>query len=87
MLETVLVFLLLVYILNYFVGKKLNKKLASLWVQENKEVFQSEFSHIGVTDQPNGPLIDSESAHQFKFYASGRQNCLYSLVSIEVNIA
>lgn len=77
-------FLLLVYILNYFIGKKLNQKLAYLWVQENKHVFDAEFAHVGVTDKSDGPLLDAESANCFKFYASGRQNCVYALTTLEV---
>jgi hypothetical protein len=74
----------MIYILNYLIGKKLNQRLANLWVQENRAVFENEFAHVGVTDQANGPLIDSESANSFKFYASGRQNCVYALTTLEV---
>ena len=79
-----LVIVLAIYVLNYFLGKRLNEKYALLWVQQNKKLFDSEFSHVGVSNSQGGALLDSESANAFKFYASGRQNCSYALVSIEV---
>jgi len=39
---------------------------------------------LSVTDQPDGAALDSESANCFKFYASGRQNCIYFLTTIEL---
>ena len=84
--EFMLVVILAIYVVNYFLGKKLNQKYALLWVQENKPLFDSEFAHVGVSNQTNGALIDAESAHSYKFYATGRQNCVYTLVSLEVLI-
>ena len=81
-----LVVILAIYVVNYFLGKKLNQKYALLWIQENKPLFDSEFAHVGVSNQENGALVDAESAYSYKFYASGRQNCTYALVSLEVFI-
>lgn len=66
-------------------GKKLNEKLAKLWVQENRPLLETEFSHLSVTEQPDGAALEAESANCFKFYASGRLNCTYLLTTIEVN--
>jgi hypothetical protein len=65
-------------------GKKLNTKLAKLWVQENRPILENEFSHLSVTEQPDGASLEAESANLFKFYASGRVNCTYFLATIEV---
>lgn len=76
-----------VYVLNYFLGKRLNKKYAFLWLKQNKRLFDAEFSHVGASNDQAGDLLDVESANAFKFYATGRHNCSYILVTIEVYIA
>ena len=78
--------LVLIYTLNYFIGKSANKKMVQYWVQENKEIFDLDFSHVGIGAQSGGPYLDQESAHCYKFYASGRINCSYALITLEVFI-
>jgi hypothetical protein len=65
-------------------AKKANAKIAGFWVQQNKSIFEHDFSHIGVTDQAGGALLDQESANMYKFHATGRVNCVYCLVTIEL---
>jgi len=76
--------LLAIYILNYFTGKNANSKIAAYWVQENKEIFDNDFSHVGVTAEKDGKLIDVDSPNCFKFYATGRVNTAYALTTIEL---
>jgi len=82
--ELLLVLLIMIYLLNYFTGKNANAKIAAYWVQENKEVFEQDFTHIGVTSLAGGALLDQESANSFKFYATGRVNCMYAMATIEL---
>jgi len=53
-------------------------------INQQRIFLANEFSHIGVTDQPEGAIIEAESANCFKFYASGRVNCVYFLATIEL---
>jgi len=76
--------LLAVYCFNYFMGKRANSILARYWVQENKEIFDNEFSHVGVGGATGGALLDQESVNMYKFYASGRVNCSYALTTLEL---
>jgi len=81
--EFMLIIILAIYVINYFLGKKLNEKYVLLWTQQNKPLFESEFAHIGVGNGPEGALIQAESANSYRFYASGRQNCESALVSLD----
>jgi len=69
-----------IYAINYLLGKSLNAKHAKKWVESNKSIFASEFIHVG----SQGELLESETANLFKFYASGRPNCVYALTTMEV---
>jgi len=81
--ESTLVVLVIIYAINYVLGKNLNKKHALRWVEQNKAIFESEFKHVGVSNIPNADLLESETPNVFKFYASGRPNCVYSLTTME----
>jgi len=83
-IEIGLVMLALIYILNYFNGKNTNLKMAATWVQENREVFDQNFAAIGVSNGKPGPILDEDSANGYKFYATGRVNCNYALVSLDL---
>ena len=56
--------LVVIYSLYYVRGKAANKKIAEYWVQENKEIFEHNFSHIGVGSQPGGALLEQESKYE-----------------------
>lgn len=81
--EFMLVIILVIYVTNYFLGKKLNEKYVLLWTQQNKPFFDTEFAHVGVGPGPEGAFVQAESANSFKFYASGRQNCESALVTLD----
>jgi len=81
--ESVVVIISTIYAINYLLGKRLNTKHAKNWVQQNKSIFASEFMHVGVSNNPQGDLLESETANLFKFYASGRPNCVYALTTME----
>ena len=62
-----------VYILNIFVGKKVNTKIVSMWLAEAVPVLQKNFHHLGFGDESNLALSQLKY-HEFEFYASGRDN-------------
>jgi len=84
------VIMLIIYILNYYTGKKLNLQILTRWLMTTKPIFDQNFSHIGVSPlqggSEGGALFDEESSYTYKFYASGRVNCDYCLVTLDVFI-
>jgi len=82
------VIMLLIYILNYYTGKRLNLQILTRWLFVNKPIFDQNFSHIGVSPlqggSEGGALFDEESCYTYKFYASGRVNCDYCLVTLDL---
>ena len=84
-IEVFLILFAVVYILNYFVGKNTNLRMAASWVHDNREVFEQNFAILGVSNgQPGGALLDEESASCYKFYATGRVNCHFAMTTIDL---
>lgn len=81
--------LIIIYFLNYYHGKKKNIQILSKWLVHARPIFEQNFSHIGVSPlqggTEGGALFDEESCYTFKFYASGRINCDYCIVTLDVN--
>jgi len=80
-MEIVLGVVLILYIINFFVGKGQNKKIAEKWLKVHKEAFEENFETIGMEE--GGKLLDAESFNNYRFYASGRINCHYAMATIE----
>lgn len=82
------VVLLIIYFLNYYAGKKFNLRILTNWLMTSKPLFDQNFSHIGVSPlqggAEGGAFFDEESCYTYKFYASGRINCDYCLVTLDV---
>lgn len=57
--------------------------MAAYWVHQNREVFEQNFSHLGVSNGP-GSLIDDESPWEYTFYATGRVNCNYAMTLFDL---
>lgn len=84
-IEVFLILFAVVYILNYFVGKNTNLRMAASWVHDNREVFEQNFAILGVSNgQSGGALLDEESASCYKFYATGRVNCHFAMTTIDL---
>eukprot|EP01012_Entosiphon_sulcatum_P042451 TRINITY_DN5648_c0_g1_i1.p2 TRINITY_DN5648_c0_g1~~TRINITY_DN5648_c0_g1_i1.p2 ORF type:complete len:368 (+),score=59.76 TRINITY_DN5648_c0_g1_i1:1202-2305(+) len=84
--EIVLIALLISYGVNYFIGNRKNEAIARAWVSEFGRVLEEQFAHLGFggPDKPDGALLLKESASHYFFYASGRTNCDYLLVTLEL---
>lgn len=68
--------ILIIYVLNIFVGKKVNSKIVSMWVAEAIPVLKKNFHHTGFGEEPNYS-ISQLKYHEYEFFASGRDYCHY----------
>lgn len=50
-LELLMLGLLMLYLLNFFVGKQKNEKIATDWLYLLKPLFQENFSHTGAAEK------------------------------------
>lgn len=83
-LETIVAIVGVLYLLVYFLGKRRNDRLAVSWLHSVRPLFEANFSHVGVAEKPDGPLMQQEANHCYKFFASGRVNCAYALLTLEM---
>jgi len=79
-LEIVFVSLIVVYLVNYFFGKKINDSIATSWASASRSILESNFSRVGeVTvggkDQEKVALI-RENAWTYSLKSTGRINCI-----------
>ncbi len=81
MVELCLGSIFIVYILNIWVGSKVNSKVVSMWVAEAVPVIQKNFHHSGFGEESN-LSISQLRYHEFEFYASGRDYCHYLFLSM-----
>jgi len=81
--ETLIICIFIISGINFVLGRRLNNKYAFSWMEANKPVFESEFSQIGVSTE-TGEILEIEGANSFKFFASGRKNCVYAMVTMEL---
>jgi len=95
--EIIIAGLMIVYAVQFYMGQKYNKNFVGAWLLNNLEYFKEQFSAIGIEQNPDNKVIPSEgetivrgayieqhSYNLFKFYATGRVNCQYCLVSLEL---
>ncbi|XP_022748678.1 uncharacterized protein At5g49945-like [Durio zibethinus] len=78
---------LIVFIINYFTGKRENENLALAWAAKfatKGSIFEKNFSLLGVGEGEDSPLLLKEGQNVFKFYASGRRYCLGLLATMEL---
>jgi len=78
-LVTLLVPLLLIYISNYFFGYKKNQRISELCFSKLKPQLESHFQNIGENGQSK-----KESCSLYKLYATGKSNCGYILIAVEM---
>ncbi|KAH0728492.1 hypothetical protein KY284_004357 [Solanum tuberosum] len=85
--EIVCVSFLIMFVINYFTGKKENEKLALAWASKfatKDSIFDKNFSLLGVGETDDSPLLLKEGQNVFKFYASGRRFCQGLLATMEL---
>ncbi|KAK1440369.1 hypothetical protein QVD17_06194 [Tagetes erecta] len=80
---------LIMFIVNYFTGKKENESLALAWASKfatRGTIFEKNFSLLGVGDGngDDSPLLLKEGQNVFKFYASGRRFCQGMVATMEL---
>lgn len=83
--EIIMIGFVLLFLITCFSGKSTNDSLAARWYNHNKAFFVENYAHIGTDTQYNidAPLL-KESYNNFKFYASGRENVNFSLISLDL---
>lgn len=59
---------LILFLINYIVGRKANEKIASTFARTYRDLFASEFTIVGV----NGAVLVKESQHTFRLNGTGR---------------
>eukprot|EP00742_Colponemidia_sp_Colp-10_P006061 GILJ01006486.1.p1 GENE.GILJ01006486.1~~GILJ01006486.1.p1 ORF type:complete len:374 (+),score=79.98 GILJ01006486.1:59-1180(+) len=74
-IEACAIVFIVVYILQFFMGKSANDNFAKAWVRLNKDLFTKNFAYLGFGEKDQEALILREAYHCFKFYGSGRLNC------------
>lgn len=83
----------LIYIVNYFVGRATNGKLAALWTKHFRQVFEDQFAFIGTdpaavaaaaASEESQFVLLKESEHCYKLYASGRRFLSGCLVTLDL---
>lgn len=90
----------LIFVIQAYRGQKYNKTMVAAWLGQNIDFFKEQFAAIGIEHpkegetpkQPNfegetilqGAFLEQHSYNMFKFYATGRVNCDYCLVSFEL---
>ncbi|CAN4110712.1 unnamed protein product [Withania somnifera] len=74
--EIVCVSFLIMFVINYFTGKKENENIALARLKN--------FSLLGVGETDDSPLLLKEGQNVFKFYASGRRFCQGMLATMEL---
>ncbi|KAF6139440.1 hypothetical protein GIB67_026282 [Kingdonia uniflora] len=85
--EIICVSFLVVFIINYFTGKKENENIALAWASKfatKDSIFEKNFSLLGTGDGKDTPLLLKEGQNVFKFYASGRRFCQGLLATMEL---
>eukprot|EP00826_Nyctotherus_ovalis_P063464 TRINITY_DN9309_c0_g3_i1.p1 TRINITY_DN9309_c0_g3~~TRINITY_DN9309_c0_g3_i1.p1 ORF type:complete len:252 (-),score=83.43 TRINITY_DN9309_c0_g3_i1:666-1421(-) len=98
--EIVFAVVILGFIVQCYRGQKYNKTLVAAWLGQNIDFFKEQFALIGIEhpqegEAPkiptfdgetivHGALLEQHSYNMFKFFATGRMNCEYCLVSFEL---
>jgi hypothetical protein len=77
--------LLVVFVVVYILGKTVNKRMALSWLRQLRKTFETHFLLVGILGPTNvRVMLSKESAHEYKFYASGRRNCQSCLVTLHL---
>lgn len=87
LIEIVSVSFLIMFLINYFTGKRENENLALSWAAKfatKDSIFEKNFSLLGVGEGEDSPLLLKEGQNVFKFYASGRRFCSGLLATLEL---
>ncbi|GFQ01629.1 uncharacterized protein at5g49945 [Phtheirospermum japonicum] len=85
--EIACVSFLIIFLINYFTGRRENENLALAWASNfaaKDSIFDRNFSLLGVGETNDSPLLLKEGQNVFKFYASGRRFCSGLLATMDL---
>lgn len=87
-LEILMITGLVVYFINYIIGRSKNSRVAESWLNENRQILEDNFSLIGDTgkgiDEINDNGLIKESESQYIIYCSGRVGCESMLIELKL---
>jgi hypothetical protein len=87
LLEVSMIFIVLVYIANFFIGKNKNRSIVKNWFQSIEPALNEQFAAVGYYDPPQKSKVFKVSHSVYRVYASGRVNCSGILATLEVIFA
>lgn len=86
-LEILMISGLVVYFINFVMGKRKNSQLANAWLQSHKQLLEENFSLVGddgVAEMSDGSRLVKESENMFTLWCSGRTCCEGMLVELKL---
>jgi len=69
--EFVYTVVLMLYALNYLLGRHTNQQIATAWGKQFRELFENNFSKVG-----EAAVLTKQSQNSFQLMATGRRNCV-----------
>ncbi len=86
--ELFFVFILVCYALQFHLGAEYNATLALAWTGSNMECFKGQFAAVGISNadskKKESELLQQRKYNVFKYFATGRANCKYCLVTLNL---
>lgn len=84
-LEILMITGLLVYFINYIVGRSKNARIAEQWLMDHRQLLLDNFSLVGYSNEnANDNDLMKESESQYSLYCSGRVGCDSMLVELKL---
>ena len=83
--EVLMIAFLLSYIFVCLTGKTANNKLSYQWFNENNKYYSENYAHVGTGAEKGSGYLLQESYNNYKYYASGRKNINFTLVSLDLS--
>lgn len=87
-LEILMVAGLVVYFINYMVGRSKNARIAEQWLADHMQLLSENFSLLShsnnSSDNPRDNILMKESESQYNLYCSGRVGCESMLVELKL---
>lgn len=87
-LEILMITGLVVYFINYIIGRSKNINIAENWLNENRQILDDNFALVGDTgkglEDTNDEGFIKESESQYSVYCSGRVGCESMLIELKL---
>lgn len=87
-LEILMITGLMVYFINYIVGRSKNARIAEQWLTDHRQLLLDNFSLVGHSnkscDNANDSGLMKESESQYSLYCSGRVGCDSMLIELKL---